>query len=118
MEYTLKYFLADDSIEVSEVQQPNSGRDSFPKLLSRCKLPKNPPSICSAKIGIDVADNIDYYSHSDLRIGSYISVYGRYFLITKADTYTKQFYIDVHGLTTDDLKPILQKRHSVELFRT
>lgn len=38
--YTLNYFLADDSVEVKELRFQNSGRDPFPLLLSRQKLPK------------------------------------------------------------------------------
>ena len=38
--YTLNYFLADDSVEVKEIRNQNSGRDPFPLLLNRQKLPK------------------------------------------------------------------------------
>ena len=36
----LHYFLADDTIEIREVQQPNSGRDGPGVFLRRQKLPK------------------------------------------------------------------------------
>jgi hypothetical protein len=39
--YIVHYFLADDTVEVNEVSIPNSGRDAFPSLLKRQKLPKN-----------------------------------------------------------------------------
>jgi len=39
--YIVHYFLADDTVEVQEVSIPNSGRDPFPSLLKRQKLPKN-----------------------------------------------------------------------------
>ena len=38
--YTLNYFMADDSVEVKECRHQNSGRDPFPLLLNRQKLPK------------------------------------------------------------------------------
>ena len=38
--FTLNYFLADDTVEVKEVRFQNSGRDPFPLLLSRQPLPK------------------------------------------------------------------------------
>ena len=38
--YTLNYFMADDSVEVKEIRHQNSGRDPFPLLLNRQKLPK------------------------------------------------------------------------------
>lgn len=39
--YTANYYLADDTIEVKEKHVPNSGRDAFPMLLGRQKLPYN-----------------------------------------------------------------------------
>lgn len=107
--YIMHYFLADDTIEVAEIHQPNSGRDAFPQLLKRCKLPKVPPPVGAAKIGTDHRDKVDYYTHADLRIGSYVAVYGRHFLIIRADEYTRRFYIEVHGLTEEDFNPIEQK---------
>lgn len=38
--FTLNYFLADDNVEVKEVRFQNSGRDPFPLLLAKQKLPK------------------------------------------------------------------------------
>jgi hypothetical protein len=38
--YILHYYLADDTIEIKEVNFPNSGRDPFPMMLRRQKLPR------------------------------------------------------------------------------
>ena len=38
--FTFNYFLADSSVEVKEIRFQNSGRDPFPLLLKRQKLPK------------------------------------------------------------------------------
>ena len=38
--YTLNYFLADGTVEVKEIRFQNSGRDPFPLLLNKEKLPK------------------------------------------------------------------------------
>ena len=43
--YVLHYYLADDTVEVVEVQQRNNGKDPFPRLLHRGKLPKGAVSI-------------------------------------------------------------------------
>ena len=40
--FVLNYFLADDSVEVKEIVKQNSGKDPFPLLLHRGKLPKVP----------------------------------------------------------------------------
>lgn len=37
---TIHYYLVDDTVEVAEVHQPNSGRDPFPILMRRQRLPK------------------------------------------------------------------------------
>nr|CAD7450683.1 unnamed protein product [Timema bartmani] len=39
--YVLYYYLSDDTMEVQEVQSKNSGKDPFPLLLRKIKLPKN-----------------------------------------------------------------------------
>lgn len=39
-ECVLHYFLADNTVEIREIIQPNSGRDAVPLFLRRAKLPK------------------------------------------------------------------------------
>ena len=41
----LHYFLADDTVEIREVHEPNDGRDPFPVLLARQKLAKNTDTV-------------------------------------------------------------------------
>jgi hypothetical protein len=38
----LNYFLADGTVEVKEIRKHNSGKDPFPLLLNRKKIPKTP----------------------------------------------------------------------------
>jgi len=38
--YTLNYFLADQSVEVKEINETNNGKTPFPMLLKRQKLAK------------------------------------------------------------------------------
>jgi hypothetical protein len=38
-EYTLNFFLADNSVEVKEKKVANSGKEPYPLLLKRAKLP-------------------------------------------------------------------------------
>lgn len=40
--FKLNFFLADDTIEVKEIRQQNSGKDPYPLLLRRGKVPKTP----------------------------------------------------------------------------
>ena len=39
--FVLQYFLVDDTLEVREVHTANDGRDPFPVLIGRHKVPKN-----------------------------------------------------------------------------
>ena len=38
--YILNFFLADETIEIKEVKKNNSGKDPFPLLLNRKRIPK------------------------------------------------------------------------------
>jgi len=107
--FILHHFLSDDTVEISEVHKPNSGRVHTPQLLSRCRLPKVPPPTGAALIGRDHSDIVEYYTHADFRVGCYVTVYSRHFLIVKADEFTKQFYKEVYGLTEKDFVPVEQK---------
>ena len=40
LKYIIHYYLSDDTVEIREVNYNNSGRDPFPLLLTRNKLPK------------------------------------------------------------------------------
>lgn len=102
--YTVHYFLADDTIEVNEVAVPNSGRDPFPSLLKRQKLPKN-----FHQIGMDIsrigqADDgkVLYYSPVDFRVGGYLQVYGRNLFLCGADDFTREYYKSTYGMSDED----------------
>ena len=41
----IHYYLVDDTVEIREVHEPNDGRDPFPVLVCRQKLPKNSQDI-------------------------------------------------------------------------
>jgi len=38
--YILHYYLADDTVDIREFKFPNNGRDPFPLMLKRNRLPK------------------------------------------------------------------------------
>lgn len=43
--YLIHYYLVDDTMEVREMHEPNDGRDLFPVLIKRSKIPKNRDSL-------------------------------------------------------------------------
>lgn len=86
------YFLADDTVEVLEVAEPNSGRDPFPTLMKRCKLPRDQANPSAGYVGID-----------DLNIGSSLTVFSKELLLYAADKFTTEWFQANRGI---DLTPI------------
>jgi hypothetical protein len=102
--FKMNFFLADDTVEVKEVRQQNSGKDPFPLLLRRSKIPKNP--VLTHYPGMNLKKE-EYYSYQDLVIGKVIQIFGRECLIFNCDEFTKAWYRDVCNI---DQVPIdLQK---------
>jgi len=102
--YVLHYFLEDDSVEILEVNENNSGKDPFPVFLKRGRLPKSPPHVnemLTTKLKKEQA-----YTPGDLRIGSYINVLNRDFYLHDCDTFTRVWYQDNLGFAEDELAPI------------
>lgn len=89
--FTLNYFLADQSIEVKEINESNSGKTPFPMLLKRQKLAKKP--ILTHCPGMSLKKE-EFYGPEDLLIGQRMNIFGRDCLIYDADAYTMQFYRD------------------------
>merc|ERR1711871_1816254 len=79
--FVLHYYLADDTIEVVESYRANSGRDPFPKLLNKQKLPMQ----------WDKPGRKEFYTAADLTLGGTISVFARDLLICDCDDFTRQF---------------------------
>ncbi|RLN02356.1 hypothetical protein BBJ28_00004969 [Nothophytophthora sp. Chile5] len=101
-QYTLHFFLADNTIEILESYERNSGCDPFPKQLNRTKLSKDPARQACAAVcdeganGEDVASTAqhNYYSWEDLAIGEYLPIYNRRILLLDADAFTRSWYND------------------------
>lgn len=73
--FVFHFFLCDDTVEILEVATPNSGRDPFPALLKRIKLPK-----AASSRGIRTGDEggpLGFYKAEDLRVGGVVAVFGR-----------------------------------------
>jgi hypothetical protein len=90
--YKLNYFLADDTVEVKEVRKQNSGKDPFPLLLRKQKLPKDP--FMTHYPGMTLKKS-EYYSPQDLKCGNTIFIFGRECLIYDCDEFTKRYYKEI-----------------------
>ncbi|EFJ52449.1 hypothetical protein VOLCADRAFT_79034 [Volvox carteri f. nagariensis] len=102
--YVLHYFLEDDTVEILEINESNSGRDPFPVFLKRGPLPKVP-------VKTNTTLNPKYrkdqcYSPGDFRLGTFISVLGRDFYLHDADTFTKNWYKDNLGFGDEEMTPV------------
>jgi len=109
--FVLHYFLADDTLEVMEVKQANSGRDPFQAMLKRAKLPKNYTECAPdlTRIGSSVGPQTEYYTDRDLRVNTTVQVYGRALLIKGCDDFTKRYYMDQYGWTEKDFPEIVDE---------
>ena len=97
MEYTLIYHLSDDTIEIHASPANNSGREQFPRLLRRSKLPKTFTKVRSALDEDTPPDSVEnskeFYHWSDFFIGCEVFVYARNLVIVDADASTRDFYL-------------------------
>ncbi|KAH9187271.1 hypothetical protein AeNC1_010752 [Aphanomyces euteiches] len=102
--YTLHFFLADNTVEIRESYERNSGCDPFPKLLNRSRLLKHPKlegPFATALTSATPTDEGEYFSWEDLAVGSYINIYNRSILLLDADASTRDWYV-AHGLDVGD----------------
>lgn len=99
--YTVHFFLADNTIEILESYERNSGCDPFPKLLNRAKLSRRDSRTMLAADGGDVeaadaARAANFVSWEDLAVGQHLDVFGRRILLLDADETTRDWYRE-HG---------------------
>lgn len=91
--FKLYYHLEDDTVVIKELPENQQGRDGFPLLLKRTKLPKNWRKN-STTVGFDSsnADFDEYYTLRDFMVGSEIFVFGRKFILMDADKFTREYF--------------------------
>ncbi len=89
MDYVVNFFLADDTVEVKEMRKVNSGRDPFPLLLRRMKLPKEP--IMTHYPGMTLKKE-EYYRPADFQCGNIVRIYARDCLIYDCDEFTRGWF--------------------------
>ncbi|XP_066172854.1 EF-hand domain-containing protein 1 [Sylvia atricapilla] len=104
----IHYFLADDTVEVREVHRRNDGRDPFPVLMRRQRLPKifvdKNKNFPSCVLEITDHEVQEWYSPKDFGIGKTVTLLGRTFLIYDCDKFTQDFYREKYGIT--DFQPV------------
>ena len=110
--YVLNYYLSDDTAEVLEIYDPRSGRDPFPKLLQRMRIPKQPKASGAGVVVDESGRNLRgppgaaFLNEADLMLGASIKIYARELFIYDADPFTKEYLKATRALTDGDLQPL------------
>ncbi|XP_063223863.1 EF-hand domain-containing protein 1-like isoform X2 [Bacillus rossius redtenbacheri] len=112
--YVIYYFLADDTVQVQEVRSDNDGRDPFPLLLRKTKLPKNwkdlPANFPSLYLEISDQEITEFYSPKDFIIGNTIFVMGRRFLVYDCDPFTRNYFQKALNITQPAKMDVFPKK--------
>ncbi|NWH56083.1 EFHC1 protein, partial [Geococcyx californianus] len=110
--YIIHYYLADDTVEVREVYKQNDGRDPFPVLIKRQRLPKTfvdkMKTFPSCVLEISDEEVLEWYTAKDFAVGKSTNLFGRTFFIYDCDDFTRNFYRDKFGIT--DFQPVEMKK--------
>ena len=88
LKYIIHYYLSDDTVEIREVNYNNSGRDPFPLLLSRNKLPRK---FFIPQPGEEGPN--DFYKDSDIEPFMTLWAFNRPFKILGCDEFTAEYYL-------------------------
>ncbi|ELV09923.1 EF-hand domain-containing protein 1 [Tupaia chinensis] len=88
--YIIHYYLMDDTVEIREVHERNDGRDPFPLLMNRQRMPK---------VLVENAKVLEWYTAKDFIVGKPLTILGRTFFIYDCDPFTRQFYKEKFGIS-------------------
>ena len=98
MDYSLVYYLCDDTIEINSLASTSGKSDQFTRLLKRSRLPKGMHALILGESDHKNSEaqggNTNYYHYSDFYIGQELSVYARTLRIVDADSFTRKFFAE------------------------
>ena len=84
------------------IHNANDGRDPFPVLVTRHKVPINRynvessfPSVVMELTGQEIKE---YFTPRDFELGKTVTIYNRRFLVCDCDNFTKAFYYHNFGI--------------------
>ncbi|XP_012297046.1 EF-hand domain-containing protein 1 isoform X2 [Aotus nancymaae] len=101
--YIIHYYLMDDTVEIREVHERNDGRDPFPLLMNRQRIPKvlveNAKNFPRCVLEISDQEVLEWYTAKDFIVGKSLTILGRTFFIYDCDPFTRRYYKDKFGIT-------------------
>lgn len=104
----IHYYLVDDTVEIREVHSGNDGRDPFPVLVCRQRLPKDRNKVESSfpSCVLELSDHEikDWFTPRDFMVGQTLFILGRRFLLYDCDEFTKNYYRTTFGV--NDFSPV------------
>eukprot|EP01084_Bolivina_argentea_P055616 101934_1 len=88
--FVIYFFIADSTVQICEVNPPNSGRDPFPSFAARRRVEKHgQPNVSLAFNASD--KNAEYFEVEDFKVGNSVVMYGNPFLLYDCDPFTREF---------------------------
>ncbi|XP_060046027.1 EF-hand domain-containing protein 1 isoform X1 [Erinaceus europaeus] len=100
--YIIHYYLMDDTVEIREVHERNNGRDPFPLLMNRQRMPKilveNAETFPQCVLEISDQEVLEWYTAKDFIVGKTVTIRGRTFFIYDCDPFTRQYYKEKFGI--------------------
>eukprot|EP00756_Hemistasia_phaeocysticola_P015571 Hpha_TRINITY_DN15419_c0_g7::TRINITY_DN15419_c0_g7_i1::g.177425::m.177425 len=106
--FHLYYFLADDSIEVTEMNPQNSGQDPFPSFVRRQRIIKQETGhrFANPKLSLSFKkEETQFWKMDDLRIGATVTIFGRAFFIYDCDSFTRDTLLE-QGVPKEELQAL------------
>jgi hypothetical protein len=92
-DYTISYFLVDDTIEIMHANKGSDSTGGFPKLLKRSRVPKPiTPEFLASTGGEGAEMPMEFFHWMDFFIGAQIPIFGKILRIRDADSYTRSFF--------------------------
>mmetsp|Transcript_68196 Transcript_68196/g.79370 ORF Transcript_68196/g.79370 Transcript_68196/m.79370 type:complete len:783 (+) Transcript_68196:59-2407(+) len=111
----IRFFLENDTIEIIEIRPDNAGREGSCKLLCRQRVTKDGSEVPVHK-GLQNTFGVllkqGFLEAPDIKIGSFLKVYARDYLVYDADAFTRSFMERKYGLVLPpamDITEILQR---------
>ena len=90
-DFTILYYLEDDTMQIVEVRKPNSGKFAFGTLFKRGRLMKDWDEQYF-KPRAPNKDDKEYYVIKDMKVGTVLNAFGREIHITGCDNATRAWF--------------------------